>query len=367
MPPSAAGSLARLAVAYAEASGIAVQPLLHCAGLTERQIADRHARIGAANQVAVVGLIAEALGDDLLGFRLGQGFELREIGLLYYVMASAPTLRDAFARAERYSAITNEGLVPTCAKVDEVGMRLGFLGVSRHAARHQVEFWMTGLVRVTRQLTSPRLSPVRLALCHPRHTGDREMEAFLGCTVTFDAPADEARFACAVGNAPLTGADPYLHGLLLGYCEEALAHRGRPTESVRTRVENAVAPLLPHGRPRIADVAQGLGSSQRTLSRRLAEDGLTFERVLEEMRRDLALRYLRDARIPVSRIAWLLGFQEVGAFTHAFRRWTGRTPTEARARRDAVLNQPPLITAGELLEERDQMLSRATSIKTSSR
>ena len=106
-------------------------------------------------------------------------------------------------------------------------------------------------------------------------------------------------------------------------------------------MENALTPLLPHGRPRIAEIARVLGTSQRTLSRRLAEEGLTFERVLEEMRRDLALRYLRDARLSVSRVAWLLGFQEVTAFTHAFRRWTGRTPTEARARRDRILNPPP--------------------------
>jgi AraC-like DNA-binding protein len=341
MPPSATGALARLAVTRAAASGIDIQPLLCRADLSERQIKNPHARIGAANQAALVGLLAEALGDNLFGFHLGQGFELGEIGLLYYVMASAPTLRDALARAQRYGAITNEGIAPICGQGGEVRVRVSYVGLARHAARHQVEFWMTGLVRVARQLTGLRLSPVHLALCHPRHAGAREIEAFLGCAVTFDAPTDEVRFPSTAGNAALAGADPYLHDLLLGYCEEALTHRARPAESLRTRVENAVTPLLQHGRPRIAEIARVLGTSQRTLSRRLAEEGLTFERVLEEMRRDLALRYLRDARLSISRIAWLLGFQEVTAFTHAFRRWTGRTPTEARARRDQILNLPP--------------------------
>ena len=333
MPPSATGALARLAAARAAASGIAVRPLLRRAGLTERQIKNPHARIGAASQAALVGFLAEALGDDLFGFHLGQGFEIREIGLVYYVMASAPTLRNALA--ERYGAITNEGIAPICGQSGEVRIRVSYVGLTRHAAWHQVEFWMTGLVRVARQLTGLRLSPVHLALCHPRHAGAREMEAFLGCAIAFDAPVDEVRFPSAAGNAPLTGADPYLHDLLLSYCEEALAHRARPAESLRTRVENAVTPLLPHGRPRIEEIARELGTSQRTLSRRLAEEGLTFERLLEEMRRDLALRYLRDARLTISRIAWLLGFQEATAFTRAFRRWTGRSPTEARARRAA--------------------------------
>lgn len=332
MPPSATGALARLVVTRTVASGIDVGPLLCQAGLSERQIKDPDARIGAANQAALVGLIAEALGDDLFGFHVGQAFDLREIGLLYYVMASAPTLRVALARAERYGAITNEAITPTCGQGGEVRVRVRYVGLARHAARHQVEFWMTALIRVARQLTSLRLSPVHLALCHPRPGGARELEEYFGCAIAFGTSADEVRFSSCAGDAPLAGSDPYLHNLLLSYCEGALAGRIRPAESLRTRVENAVAPLLPHGRPQVDEIARVLGTSQRTLSRRLAEEGLTYERVLKEMRQDLALHYLRDARLSVSRIAWLLGFQEVTAFSHAFRRWTGQAPMEARAR-----------------------------------
>ena len=199
MPPSATGALARLAVARAAASGIAVRPLLCRAGLSERQIKNPHARIGAANQAELVGLLAEALGDDLFGFHLGQSFELGEIGLLYYVMASAPTLCDALARAAHYGAITNEGIAPVCGQGDEVRVLVSYVGLARHAARHQVEFWMTGLVRAARQLTGLRLSPVHFALCHPRHAGAREIEAFLGCAVAFDAPADEFGSPLAAG------------------------------------------------------------------------------------------------------------------------------------------------------------------------
>ena len=208
-------------------------------------------------------------------------------------------------------------------------------GSTRHVAWHQVEFWMTGLVRVARQLTGLRLSPVHLALCHPRHAGAREMEGVSRLRHRIRRTGGRSSISLRRRERPPTGADPYLHDLLLSYCEEALAHRARPAESLRTRVENAVTPLLPHGRPRIEEIARELGTSQRTLSRRPPEEGLTFERLLEEMRRDLALRYLRDARLTISRIAWLLGFQEATAFTRAFRRWTGRSPTEARARRAA--------------------------------
>ena len=110
----------------------------------------------------------------------------------------------------------------------------------------------------------------------------------------------------------------------------ALASRNRVRSSFRVRVENVIAPLLPHGRPKAALVARKLNLSPRTLARWLADESLSFASVLEEMRRELALRYLEDAKLSISQVAWLLGFQEAGAFTHAVRRWTGHTPSEMR-------------------------------------
>ena len=99
---------------------------------------------------------------------------------------------------------------------------------------------------------------------------------------------------------------------------------------LRTRVENAISSLLPHGRVLAEDVARNLGMSKRTLARRLSSEGLNFNEIFQELRRDLAVRYLDDRKLHVSKIAWLLGFREVSAFTHACKRWTGKTPSEMR-------------------------------------
>jgi AraC-like DNA-binding protein len=78
------------------------------------------------------------------------------------------------------------------------------------------------------------------------------------------------------------------------------------------------------------DIALSLGMSKRTLARKLADEGLNFSEILEQLRRELAVRYLHDCKLHVSKIAWLLGFNEVSGFTHAFKRWTGKTPREMR-------------------------------------
>jgi hypothetical protein len=77
--------------------------------------------------------------------------------------------------------------------------------------------------------------------------------------LTYGAAHDEVAFTPSAAVLPLTGADPYLNNLLVGYCEDALAHRARPMEALRTRVENAITPLLPHGRARAVEVARALG------------------------------------------------------------------------------------------------------------
>jgi len=138
-------------------------------------------------------------------------------------------------------------------------------------------------------------------------------------------------FTRKIRNLPVVSADPFLSKLLIKYCEDALSHRRSSRESFRSRVENAVAPLLPHGKAQVGDIARRLGVSQRTFHRRLSSEGLTFTGLLESLRFDLAKRYLAEETLTISKLAWLLGYQDVGSFSHAFKRWTGTTPREFRA------------------------------------
>ena len=121
------------------------------------------------------------------------------------------------------------------------------------------------------------------------------------------------------------------HELLVRYAEDTLADQAPPKASVRSRAEKAIAPLLPHGKASVATIARELGMSRRTLARALAAEGLTFSALLDQYRVNLAKAYLTHGDLAISQIAWLLGYREVSAFTHAFKRWTGITPRQSRA------------------------------------
>ena len=157
------------------------------------------------------------------------------------------------------------------------------------------------------------------------------MTRFVGTKVEFGADKDELALNVGARELPLVHSDTHLNDLLLKYCEAALADRRGDMSQLRTRVENAISSVLPHGKVLVEDVARSLGMSKRTLARRLSDEGLNFTEILQHLRRDLTVRYLDDRKLHVSKIAWLLGFREVSAFTHAFKRWTGKTPSEMRA------------------------------------
>ena len=212
----------------------------------------------------------------------------------------------------------------------DVAITIDYVGVSRHLDRHQIEFLMTTLVRLCRQLTGLHLMPSRVRFTIIRKNCSAFAE-FFGNDIEFGAAVDEVALAAAIKNMPIVSADPYLNKLLISHFEQALSRRPTDRSSFRSSVENTIVPLLPHGKGRAGEIAPRLGLSQRTFARRLSLEGQTFSEVLERLRVDLAERYLTDERLSISQIAWLLGYQEVSAFTHAFKRWTGKTPREARS------------------------------------
>jgi AraC-like DNA-binding protein len=239
-------------------------------------------------------------------------------------------------RAARYSSVVNEGLFVKYLGGRTLRFLFDYVGVARHLDRHQMEFCMAVAVRLARELTGLHLLATRVTLVHHRNDDCTELAAFFGCAVEAGAGADEIALAASSADVPLASADPFLNRLLIANCEEALARRSARQRTFRSTVENAIVPLLPHGRARAGEIAEQLGLSERTFARRLGLEGLTFSEVLEALRADLARQYLTNNGLSVSQVAWLLGYQEVSAFTHAFKRWTGRTPREARARDEAA-------------------------------
>ena len=149
----------------------------------------------------------------------------------------------------------------------------------------------------------------------------------------FGALTDQLEFSHETFALPLATGDPHLLVILRPISEEAARARSTALGSIRALVENEVQRLLPHGQADVEAVSKNMALSARTLARRLADEGTTFREVVGQLRRSLALEYLKESRFTVEQIAWLIGYESPTAFTHAFKRWTGHSPSIARNKR----------------------------------
>lgn len=325
------GVLTRAAYHYAKNLGVDVDALLQQASLTREVIEDDAATVGSSNQIRFVQLVADVLGDNLFGVHLAELMDFREIGLVYYVGASADTLGAALRRTERYIGIQNDGIRFKVSRGKTLSVRFHYAGLARHTDIHQIEASIALVIRILRYLTGRSLTPTRVRLVHAGASRQAELGQLLDASVETGADTDEIEFPADSWDLPIVTADPYLHRLCVQACEQALARQNKNFSPLKVQVENAVAALLPHGHATHDRVAATLGMSSRTLARRLSESGHSFAGILNEIRTGLAERYLADRTLSISQIAWLLGYAEVGTFTRAFQRRRGMTPSAARA------------------------------------
>jgi AraC-like DNA-binding protein len=124
-------------------------------------------------------------------------------------------------------------------------------------------------------------------------------------------------------------ADYELLKILKRYSRQVIGTRPK-TKGLAFQVRELITALLPSGQPMIDDVARELGMGSRTLRRRLADQGLIYKEIVEDVRHKLALHYMRDKRISLKQMAYLLGYSDLAAFNHAFHRWTGSSPRDYR-------------------------------------
>jgi AraC-like DNA-binding protein len=291
-------------------------------------------RVGAQlYRIAFFNEAAAAVGDHCFGLNLGRKTDTRNLGIIHYVFASSANALDAIRHLVRYHHMVNSMTVLDLEETDrEVTLEAKFRPGLESFGKHIAEWGPTTFVAALRDLTGTRIAPRSVSFRHRRTSGLRNFKAFFGCAVRFGANRQSITFATNALLAPIRTADPYLLRIMKSVCEEALGRRRTISTPVRAEVEEVLLELLPHGEARVEAAAEALSMSLRSLARRLAEEGTSYAAVIDDLRHDLAMRYLEDKTLTLNQVAWLLGYSKVTSFNHAFQRWTSSSPTAVRAR-----------------------------------
>lgn len=315
-----------------ERKGVAAAPLLAKAGLHAQALQGEQARIPFIRSAQFFELAAEATGDDSLGFHFAQSRDSRDAGLIGYVGLASGTVGDAIKNICRYRHVANDAHeIDLDESTDPARLSWRFRRPESQVIRQFREFNVTNLIRALRHSSGRTLRPISLSLLHPRNINLEEFERYFGCPVRFAAPENVLEFSHIDLAIRLNTSDDRLLVVLRQYCEDVLQRRTEHPPSLIERVERQIVDRLAKGEAKLDVIASELGMGARTLSRRLAELDTSFNGLLDSLRQALATRYLRHSNLELTEIAFLIGYSEVSAFTHAFRRWTGQSPSAYRA------------------------------------
>ncbi len=309
-------------LSQAASLGVSPRRLAAAAGL-DLAPAERPAWIANATLLALYEAAARLCGDAHFGLRLGASLDPAAFGALGRCTAGAATFGQALDSLLRH--------LPRWTNASRLELRLcgaqARLSYRVYApaslARQDAEATLAVFAAMARR--AGLAGPVRqVAFAHARPTEARQVESAFGARALFDQPENALVFERAWLDQGLPGADA--HRARLCERETQCALREGPRQALRERVGLALAEgLLDASGPTLDATARRLGTSARSLQRRLAERGLSYARLLDDERRRLALLCLSAGR-PLDETARRLGFAERAPFHRAFRRWTGGTP-----------------------------------------
>ncbi|NRB18966.1 MAG: AraC family transcriptional regulator ligand-binding domain-containing protein [Rhodobacteraceae bacterium] len=270
--------------------------------------------------------------DDLFGFHLAQGQDSRRIGLVCYVGLAAANVAAFLANYTRYSRIYSDVLELDYSHQQGNGLVGWQFRISPSVPRRQyVEYTSTVFLNTLRHFSGSEIRPLKVSFEHHRRSNSDKLEAFFGCDISFGAARNSFEFDASDLERPLISADHQLLKVLQSYADRVLAEKSRALPGLVCEVERVTADMLPRGTATLDHIATAMGISPRTLSRRLAAEGTSFFRVLEDLRKSLSKSYLRDSDLTLAETAFLLGYSGLGSFNDAFKRWTGCSPGQYRA------------------------------------
>ena len=311
--------------------GADAEALRQAAGLPATQLRDPDGRVPLAAMQHLWQLATAATRDPHLDLHLAEQTHPASFGALGYVLLHSATLGAALRQLCRYQDIACNGTrtslrpLPGGASVELV---VEITSAAITNPRYVLNSELTVYLQALRQLSGqPQLVAEAVRLAYPAPPDAREHQRiFAPAPVQFGTADSALRLPAAVLDWPIPSADPQLLALLEPHAAALLARLHKPTATLADRVRREIVRLLAGTVPTLAAVADALCLGARTLQLHLRQAGHSYQQLLDEVRRELAERHLRDHHLSTTDIAFLLGFAEPSVFVRSFRRWTGHTP-----------------------------------------
>jgi AraC-like DNA-binding protein len=312
---------------------VPARELCRQAGIDVEQLADPIARVPLHLLAKVYDLAAERAGDDALGLHVGERTGPGVVDLVDYAFISRPTLAKAYDDLHVLVAPLYPEAEVSLAEREGVavfGYRMEAADAPHH--RHRCEALVTSVFKLAQRAVATRKPLLRVAFQHPKPPDVAEHQRIFAAPVHFDWPANELVFDAHWLRVPLSTADANLATVLDRHLQDLVTRL--PASQTYRRfsydVRRRVLETFRSGATGLPALAKSLGVSERTLQRRLSEEGTSLQALVDEVRAELSLTLLGDSDLSLAEVADRLGYASLGAFSRAFRRWRGVSPAAHR-------------------------------------
>jgi AraC-like DNA-binding protein len=310
--------------------GVDAHMLFREAGVDLTALRDPAARIPFHVVDAVTMQAAKLIDDPAFALHTARCWHPSDLGVLGYAWLSSSTLRTGLQRMARYRRTLGDRAT---LKIRDT--RAGTWVVHDPRRRDPIvagigsDFVMSMIMDMCRMNYGGSLRPVEVRLVRAKPSSTQPYRKFYGCPIQFGAREDSFLLSGSVVNAALPTSNRQLAATLDQILTRQLAALDKT--NIAARCKATLLEQLTSGAVSAQEMAQQLHMSHRTLQRRLAEQATSYQALVDATRHDLALRYMEDPNRSVTEVTFLLGFSGQSAFTRAFKRWTGVSPTTYRA------------------------------------
>ena len=286
--------------------------------------------VTTAQNFSIWRAIRELSNDPTIGWKFMSQVETDQYHPTLLAALHARTYRESIGRLARYKQLCSAEEFRITQKGDEILVEVSWPFAREEPAPELLIDAVFALVtELGRRGTKTRLNPKRIELTRPAERENR-FEEYFGCRVKYRATRDVLILRAADLEIPFVTHNDELLQMLAPQFEHELKE-GRRKQSILEQVRWVLKRLLAGSRPDLLMIAKELGMSERTLQRRITEEGTTFRQLLNETRHELVRQYLGNASVEITEAAFLVGYEDPNSFYRAFRSWEGKTPAEWRA------------------------------------
>jgi AraC-like DNA-binding protein len=297
------------------------------AGIDPRSIGQPTVSLDLSSYCSLFEEAARQTRNGNFGLWFGNSFKPRDLGLIGYAAISSPTLGSALENFVQLFAHHQQSTLMRITEPERGIVRLEYqIHVPDILARRQdAELSLGMFLNIIRENCGPSWAPLEVHFEHPGPEAWKEHESAFDAPVYFAQSTNALVFRKELFARPMPAPDLKLLSIAR-LCLQSVGVHGVTRQSLTDRVRTEVRARLAEGYPALEDVAGALKASRAAIQRALSRNNLTYKDVVEEVRRGLALIYLNQRELPLSEIAFLLGYSELSAFSRAFSRWTGASP-----------------------------------------